>query len=226
MGVSEHTYHLCPSLRMPENNILLLLTWSSIIRGRPLRVLNEWASSGGALNLCRRLAEDFQKSQEPEQLVLILAALLCHGRLLPYTSDDTVQPISGCYLADPDVLLSGKSLSNQRTVFERVSFSFLRVLDTFGDRYENMVQLLAVALDKDPPFLESFDGWTDQYLVERIKNRTSHLSACKKVKGFRLMKQMLGLSLNVTSPSQSINNISEDYWMVEFPGNINEIPGG
>jgi len=104
MGASEHTYHRCPSLRKPENNILLLLTWSSMIHGRPLRVLSEWASSGDTSNLCQRLVVDFQNSQEPEQLVLILATLLCHGRLLPYTSDDTVQPINGCYLADLDVL--------------------------------------------------------------------------------------------------------------------------
>lgn len=161
MGASEHTYHRCPSLRKPENNILLLLTWSSMIHGRPLRILSEWASSGDTSNLCQRLVADFRNSQEPEQLALILAALLCHGRLLPYTSEDIVQPINGCYLADLDVLLSGKSLSNQRTVFERIGFSFLRVLATLGDKYKDMVQLLAVALDKDPPFLELFDGLTD-----------------------------------------------------------------
>lgn len=93
-----------------------------------LRVLSEWASSGDTLNLRQRPVGDFQNSQEPEQLALVLAALLCHRRLLPYTSDDTVQPINGCYLSDLDVLLSGKSLSNQRTVFERLGFSFLRVL--------------------------------------------------------------------------------------------------
>ena len=153
-----------------------------MVHGRPRRVLSEWASSGGTLKLCRRLVEDFQNAQEPEQLVLILAALLCHGRLLPYTPDGTAHPISGCYLADLDVLLSGEFLRNQRTVLERVGFSFLRVLVTFGDRYQDMIQLLAVALDKDPSSPESFDGLM-QYVVERIKNKPSHLSACKEVKG-------------------------------------------
>jgi len=222
MGASEHTYHRCPSLRKPENNILLLLTWSSTIHGRPLRVLSEWANSGGTLNLRGRLIEDFQNSQEPEQLVLILAALPSHGRLLPHTSDDTVQTISGCYLADLYVLLSGKSLSNQRTVFERVGFSFLRVLTTFGDGYEDMIQLLANALDKGPPILEPFDGMTDQYVVERIKNRRPHLNAYREVKGFILMKQMSELSIDVSSPAQWINNISEGYSMIEFPGKISE----
>ncbi len=103
-------------------------------------------------------------------------------------------------------------------VFERMGFSFLRVLTTFGDKYKDIIQLLAGALDNDPPFLELFDGLMDQYVIERIRNRVPHLSACKEVKGLRLMKQMLELS----SPSQSINNISEGYWMVEFPGKISE----
>jgi hypothetical protein len=217
MRASEHTYHRYPSLRKPENNILLLLTWSSITHGRPLRVLSEWASSEDTLNLYQRLIGDFQKSQEPEQLVLILAALLCHGRLLPYTSNDTAQPINGCYLADLDILLSGKSLSNQRTVFERLGFSSLRVLTTFGDEHEDIIQLLAVTLDKDAPPLEPFDGFTDQYAAGRIKHRLSHLSACKGVRGLRLMETMLELSIDDDSPSQSIDNISEDYCMVELP---------
>ena len=222
MGASEHTYHQRPSLRKPENNILLLLTWSSTTHGRSLRVLSEWASSEDTLRLCQRLLEDFQKSQAPEQLALILAALICLGRLLPYTSGDTAQPIHGCYLADLHVLLSGKSLSNQRTVFERTGFSFQRVFLTFGDEYEDMNQLLAVALDKEPPLLESFDGLSDQYGIERAKNRTPHLSAYKGVKDLRLMEQILELSIDAGSPSQSINNISEGYWMVEFPGKISE----
>ena len=33
---------------------------------------------------------------------------------------------------------------------------------------------------------------------------------------------MLELSMDVGSPSQRINNISEDYWMVDFPGESRE----
>jgi len=85
-----------------------------------------------------------------------------------------------------------------------------------------MLQLLAVALDKDPPFLEPFDGLTDQHVAERIKNRLPHLSARKEVKGLRLMETLLELSIDDGSPSPSINNISKGYWMVEFPGKSSE----
>lgn len=113
-------------------------------------------------------------------------------------------------------------MSNQRTVFERLGFSFLRVLTTLGGGYKDIIQLLAVALDKDPPLLESFDGLTDQYVAERIKNRVPHLSARKEVKGLRLTETMLELSIDVGSPSQGINKISEDYWMLDFPGGSRE----
>ncbi|KAL8832498.1 MAG: hypothetical protein Q9191_000225 [Dirinaria sp. TL-2023a] len=86
----------------------------------------------------------------------------------------------------------------------------------------NSSTILAVAIDKDPPLLKPFDGLTDQYGVERIKNETSHLSAYEGVKGLGLMKQISELSKDVDSSSQSINNILKGYWMVEFPGKISE----
>ena len=176
-------------------------------------MLSKWTSSGDTLSLYQRLTGDFKKPQEPEQLILTLAALLCHERLLPYTSDDIIQPVSGCYLADLDIILSGKSLSNQRSVFKRIGFSFLQDLDTFGDEYKNMFQLLAVALDKDVPSLEAVEG---QYGTLRIKNKVSHVSAYNEAMGFALMKTVLELGTDDGSPSRSIDNISEAYSMVEL----------
>ncbi|KAL9045088.1 MAG: hypothetical protein Q9214_001826 [Letrouitia sp. 1 TL-2023] len=134
---------------------------------------------------------NFQNPQEPEQLILTLAALLCYERLLPYTLDDTTQPINSCYLADFDVLLTGESLSNRRTVFERIGFSFLRILATLGDKYEDIIQLLAVALDKDAPSLESFDGLIDQYGAPRIKNGVSHLRSYNEVMNLQHFGRLL-----------------------------------
>ena len=177
MGGSEQIYHQRPSLRKPENNVLLLLTWSSIVHGQPLRVLSEWASSVDGLKLYQQLVGDLQNSQRTEQLALTLAALLCYERLLPYTSNDTAQPLKGSYLADLDFLLNGQLLSNRRMVFERMGFSFLRVLDTFGDEYEDLIQLLAVSVDKKAPLLERFDGFSDQYWARRARDRLAHSRA-------------------------------------------------
>ena len=113
--------------------------------------------------------------------------------------------------SDLNVLLSAKSLNNQRTIFERMRFSFLRILTTFGDEYEIIIQILVVAFDKDPSLLKSFDGLTDQYEIERIKNKTPHPSAYKEVKSLNLMKQVLELSIDVGSSSQNINNTLKGY---------------
>ncbi len=177
IGGSEQIYHQRPSLRKPENNVLLLLTWSSIVHGQPLRVLSEWASSVDGLKLYQQLVGDLRNSQRTEQLALTLAALVCHQRLLPYTSNETAQPVKGDYLTDLDSLLNGQLLSNRRMVFERMGFSFLRVLDTFGDEYEDMIQLLAVSVDKKAPLLARFDGFSDQYWARRASDRLTHSRA-------------------------------------------------
>jgi len=61
-------------------------------------------------------------------------------------------------------------------VFERMGSSFLRVLDTFGDEYEDMIQLLAVSFDKTP-LLERFDEFSDQYWARRASDRLTHSRA-------------------------------------------------
>ena len=55
---SEYTYRRLPSLRKRENNILLLLTWSSTYHGHTLEVLSDWIKSDESLNLYQRLIED------------------------------------------------------------------------------------------------------------------------------------------------------------------------
>ena len=177
MRGSEQIYHQRSSLRKPENNVLLLLTWSSIVHGQPLRVLSEWASSVDGLKLYQQLVEDLRNSQRTEQLALILAALVCHQQLLPYTSNDTAQSVKGDYLTDLDFLLNDQLLSNRRMIFERMGFSFLRVLDTFENEYENMIQLLAVSVDKKAFLLKRFDEFSDQYWARRARNRLAHSRA-------------------------------------------------
>lgn len=142
--ISEHTHQLFPSFKKPENNILLLLTWSSTIHGRPLQVLRGWASSGETSGLYRRLREDFQES---EQLTLILAALLCHERLCPYALNDTVELLFIYGLVDLGLHSSVKYLSNPRKVLKDVCYSFIRALEIF-DECKGLMNFLAVVLAK------------------------------------------------------------------------------
>ena len=45
MGSSANTFLKFPTLERPENNVLLLLTWSTMVSSRQLRVLSDWACS-------------------------------------------------------------------------------------------------------------------------------------------------------------------------------------
>lgn len=164
---TEHTYRRIPSLRKEKNNILLLLTWSSTYHGQSLKVLSDWIKSEGSLKLYQRLIKALWLSQTPEEFALTLAALLCRERLLPYTVDDTTQPIGGSYLVDLDAILNSQDISNRRTVFEQMILSLLRVLYTL-ETSEETVKLLAEILDKEASLLEPLDGVADQYCVKKI----------------------------------------------------------
>jgi hypothetical protein len=123
------------------------------------------------VNLYNQLIRDFQASQGAEQLALTVAALMCHRRLLPYHSDDYTQPINGSYLADLDALLNGHSLENSKAIWERMVFSLLRVLSSFANQYEDLIQFLASVLDRETPLLDPFDGFSDQYLIRKINGQ-------------------------------------------------------
>ncbi len=204
MRGSEQIYHQRSFLRKPENNVLLLLTWSSIAHGHPLQVLSEWANSVDGSKLYQQLLENLRSSQSVEQLALILAALVCHQRLLPYTSNDTAQPVKGGYLADLNFLLNGQDLSNTRMIFEKMGFSYLRVLDTFEDMYEDMVQLLAVSVHKEASLLERLDGLSDRYWAKRATDRLDHRTAYDEEGGFTLIEKL---------PASDIDSCEEWCWI-------------
>ena len=97
--------------------------------------------------------------------------MLCRERLLPYTIDDTAQPVGGSYLTDLDAILNGHDISSRRTVFEQMVFSLVRVLYTIGDSGD-LLQLLAEVLDKKPSLLTPLDGVSDQYCARKIRGHT------------------------------------------------------
>jgi len=177
---SEHTYHRLQSLRKEENNILLLLTCSSTFHGQTLEVLSDWINSEESWNLYQRLIEVLWLQQTPEDFALTLAALLCRERLLPYSVDDTTQPIGGSYLADLDAILNCQDISNRRTVFEQMILSLVRVLNTLNTS-EETVQLLMEVLDKEASLLQPLDGVADQYCAGKLHEH-DHNSAFKEAR--------------------------------------------
>lgn len=195
IGDSAHLCHEQPSLQRPENNILVLLIWSSI-ESMVNRVLVEWVTSDDGWSVYERILRDVQDSQTTAQLGLILAGLLGYQRLLPFTPNDTTRPIKGSYLADFDAIVNGDPLSNQRTVFERMAFSFLRVLDTFKDDHHNTRRLLVIVLDTNTPLLDSLDGISDQYWIRRMKDGLTHEDAFEMVGHHHLVEETVGLGMD------------------------------
>lgn len=184
IGSSSHTYQTFRSLQKPENNVLLLLTWSMVVSGSQLEVLSEWASSDNSSQLYQQLLSAFQGPQNSEQLALTMAALMGHRRLLYDVSTNNGQPIKGSYLADLDALLHGDSLGISGIVWERMVFSLLRVLGSFMDQFEDLQQFLGTGLDREIPLLHPYDGFSDQYLVRRIQGQ-SHDAAMPKMPELR-----------------------------------------
>lgn len=192
-GDSEQVYRRRPSIRKPENNILLFLTWNSTYQGQTLRVLSEWMRSEESVRLCQQLIEDLWAQKTIEELGLTLAALLCRERLLPYTKSDSAYPIWGSYLADLDAILNDQDINKRRTVFEQMISSLLRVLYTLKDDNEDTIQLLADVLDKEASLLEPLDGVADQYWSRRIPGLFNHKKAYEEAREglLRSMEAML-----------------------------------
>ena len=165
-----------PSLQKPENSVPMLLTWSTTLyscsiadSSRQVDVLREWASSEDGQNSYKHLARDIQDSQSVEKLALTIAALMNFRRLFPDVLDHCNQPINGSYLADLDAHFRRCSLGNSGRVAEQMVFALLRVLHASWSQHEDLSTFLETALNREPPPLHLFDGFTDHYLRSRIK---------------------------------------------------------
>lgn len=178
-------YRTIPPLQKLENNVLCLLTWSTMVSDRQLKVLAEWARSENGWSLYKQLAKDVQDSQSTEQLSLTIAALMSYRRLFPDSSDDSDQPIKGSYLADLDALFGGHLLGNSGTVGERMILSLIRVLPSYVDQSESLIMFLDTILDRQTPLLHAFDGLSDQYLRRRIDGQP-HEKAIVEVSHFNM----------------------------------------
>ena len=163
---SAHIYHQLPSLARTDNDVLVLLTWSSI-DSTVHQVVTEWVLSHDGRGVYERMINDLQSSQTCEQLGLTLASLLCYRRLLP-TSQGITRTTRG-YLSDFDALLHCKFLNNERATLEQIILSIFRVFETSKDKFRNLRQLLAAIISIDTPVLHHLDGFSDQYWDRRFR---------------------------------------------------------
>ncbi|KAL8696372.1 MAG: hypothetical protein Q9201_007693 [Fulgogasparrea decipioides] len=217
MRSSANKYDTFPSLRKPENSILLLILWCPVLSDRSSEFLRlritvwEWADSEDGQKLHEQLARDVQGSQNVQQLALDMAGLIKYRRLRPDPSDDMDQPITSSYLVDLDTLFRGHSLGNSGRVVEQMVFAFIRVLRRMG-HHKELVEFLDTVLDREPPSLHPSDKLTDEYLERRIHGWT-HKIAFETV-----MKQVSCLELpglGRDNDSDQLHRNSSDWILVQ-----------
>jgi hypothetical protein len=114
------------------------------------------------------LIEELQTPQRVQQLAFSLATLRSYWQLLPHTLKQTTKLLGRPSLADFSAHLHGATLNNEQEVFERMTFSFVRVLGTFGDEYQGVIQFLVIAVGTEPPLLNPVDGYADQFLEQWV----------------------------------------------------------
>ena len=123
---SAHFSHRCPSLRTPENNILVLLAYHTTINREISWVLSDWTASNDGSSLYQGLIEEHQGPQTVQQLAFSVTTLRSYQQLLLHISNDIAKPTGRSSLADFNALIHGATLTNEREVFECMTFSFVR----------------------------------------------------------------------------------------------------
>ncbi len=96
---SVHSYHEFLSLSHSENDVLLLLVWSSDCHDRALRALHAWAISEDDKQLYWRLIHDLCSEKATAQIVLSLAVFVFLLRLLFYEFNKSCS-VEANYLRD------------------------------------------------------------------------------------------------------------------------------
>ncbi|KKY22695.1 hypothetical protein UCRPC4_g03198 [Phaeomoniella chlamydospora] len=172
----ERLYYRRPLLKRADNDILVLLVWTSMIQDLCPRMISEWAVSDHGQTVYQRMLEEIQISRSPEQLALTLTALLCYLRLLPSPSKDVSQSINGCYLEDFNAAMDGHHLGNEMMVLERTLRSFEQAARENGhDPREFLPSILTIdcsVLECPERFLDEY--WVTPAFVEN-KNPAPHI---------------------------------------------------
>ncbi len=116
---SVHSYHEFLSLSHSENDVLLLLVWSSDCHDRALRALHAWAISEDDKQLYWRLIHDLCSEKATAQIVLSLAVFVFLLRLLFYKFNKSCS-VEANYLRDFLSLLNDFFCNNIRAIMKHM----------------------------------------------------------------------------------------------------------
>jgi len=176
-GDSESFYRRRPSLRKPESNVRLLLTWSFMPHGHTFEALRHWVGSEEGLSLYQRLIDDLRFQQTLQDVALTLGALLSWERLLVHSEDHTTDPLE-CGSVCLDAVLNGEGMSNKRASYEQVIILLMHMLHSLEDDNDDLIQLLTNVLGDGAPLLGPLDGIAGQYCPGKV-SELDHSKAFK-----------------------------------------------
>ena len=197
---SEYTYEQIQSLNHSENNVLLLLIWSTECTGRTSKVFHAWAISEHGQVIYRRLVEYIGYPATAVQVVLNLVALLSFLRLQPYVSSKTKEAEAN-RLSDFHSLLKGPPSCKARETLEHAGWSLWTVTSHSLDAIESrtILKLLAHVFDT-ASIPECSDEDMGRYWGSRFNPARSHDDALSNIldvsERFALPVQSKWLKLN------------------------------
>ena len=168
IGTSKDIFQALPDLRASENELLLLLIWSSSCNDRVRSIVTTWVlSREGDLQLPLLLCE----SVSSDEIALALGASLMLERLRRFsTSGNECPTLSQAtnHLANLSLYLNGQPINDLEATLEHITCSYLRKI-TFTNIKERQGILCLLRHVLSPSNMEiEFDGIFDQYWMQRL----------------------------------------------------------
>ncbi len=166
---SAHSYHELSSLSHSENDVLLLLVWSSDCHGRVLRALHAWAISEDDKRLYWRLIHDLCSEKATAQIVLSLAAFVSLLRLLLYGFNKPCS-VKANYLRDFLSLLNDFLCNNIRAIVKHMIWFVWTTISSLINFTEDqkIFRILAHVVDSAESVSKHDDKYSNIYWERRF----------------------------------------------------------
>ncbi len=158
---SVHSYHELSSLNHSENDVLLLLVWSSDCHDRALQALHTWTISEDDKQLYWRLIHDLCSEKATAQIVLSLAVFVFLLWLLLYEFNKSCS-VEANYLRNFLLLLNDFLCNNIRVIMKHMIWFVWTTISSLINFTEDqkIFQILAYVVDS----VESVSKRDDKYL--------------------------------------------------------------
>lgn len=172
---SVHTYHELSSLNHSENDVFLLLVWSSDCHDRALRALHAWAISEDDRRLYWRLIRDLCSEKATAQIMLSLAVFVFLLQLLFYEFNKSCS-VEANYLKNFLSLLNDFFCNNIRAIMKHMIWFVWTTISSLINFTEDqkIFQILAHVVDSAESVSKRDDKYSNIYWKRRFNSLHSN----------------------------------------------------